>query len=154
MNFLPYENDYKGVQIKYPNDWDILEKSPNPVAIFLSPYKGEKDLVRENLNIVIHSVEFAGLRNYVEKYVERVEKYNAKFTLLEKNFFTHQDLDAANLVFEALNSVIEDTMMRYRVMIVMDVDNIYELTFSAHRKKYDEYIPVIRNMMESFKIIR
>lgn len=153
MNFEIYENKFKGISIKYPRTWEVVERSPNPVVVFLSPVEGESDTIRENLNVILRNLPGMPFEEYLKKSMEGVSNNSENFKLIDNKIFNYHGVDAAEITFEALNSVDKKTMMKYHVFTTKVGHIAYDITYSAQLEQYETYLPLIKEMIDSFDII-
>ena len=160
-NFLTYTDFDFGVQIKYPQDWEIEEQGANDASDgagdfvgFYSPLENRLDDYQERLWLSVDDLH--GENMTIEEYTAEVINHDNEtirnFQLLDS------DTDSIILDgYPGYKIVSTQTLDNGRVVKQMEIgtiigDKVFFLTYYAEEDKYEDYLPVIQDMIDSFEI--
>ena len=155
--FLTYENYAYAIRIQYPFDWVILEPSQrgsssvNIIVAFRSPPENSSDTKLENLLIQVGNLPFENipLDQVVSASINNLKQSLIDFELVELNATTLSGNNPAHKVVYT-NREGEDKHKTMQILSIKE-DKAYLLTYSAEERKYSDYLPTIKKMIDSFK---
>ena len=151
MKFLSYNSPKKGIGIKYPEDWKVLEMNISALVAFLSPLEEEVDLFQENFTI---SREFSGLIGKLDEFVDQqlvqLKQAFQYFAIIKRKRIRLSGNDAIQVIYSAITKGIEIQILQVYCLIKIDV---YMITFTAQASKYPNYKQIVKKMLKSFFVI-
>jgi serine/threonine-protein kinase len=152
-SYLIYENPADKINITYPSNWQKIEYPPGAmgygvghriIANFLAPLSSS-DNWRGSMTIQISS----------QSDVKNIIPQNATATITKLGDHRAFKLEYASNERMYLNSNLSKfNTINLKIMQVWTTmgDNTYLLTYSAEASKYQQYLPVIQRMLNSFKV--
>jgi hypothetical protein len=155
-----YENPIYGIRIQYPSDWEKLEfiqgrSGFNIIVIFRSPPENTSDAKLENLVIQVGNLpsENVSLAEVVSANINSLKQSLIDFELNESTTITIAG--GGNPAHKIVYTEREENNELSKVMQVLMIksDKIYLITYIAEQRKYDNYLPTIQNMIDSFEFI-
>jgi glucose/arabinose dehydrogenase len=150
--FLWYENEDEGIRMKYPSDWRVSESdlSKQDIVKFFSP---ETTFV-DNSTLSVASV-FVKIRpsDIGLDSVARAQQEDTAETRNLDMFLT----DVSNL--PGYEKVFYDYSDRDRTLKILSVftnkdEQLYTINFAADPTRYDDYLPLAREMINSFQFTK
>ncbi len=147
-----YKNDEFGMQISYPQEWSVTEEvEGGAVVMFLAPQQTALDIFQENVNIAVADISHNPMT--LGKYTRTVVKQtmlvfkNAKMIVSQDTKLA--GLKARQFIYELPGSDGRVTMMHVWTL----KDNVaYTVTYTSVSDDYEEYLPLVKKMIKSFKI--
>jgi hypothetical protein len=161
LDFFTYEDSEYGTQIGYPREWEIDEEGADDpsdgagdLAGFYSPLENRLDDYRERLWLSVDTLQDRNMT--VEEY--RTEVINNKNSTLRD--FNLLDSDTESIVLSgypayrvvSTQSVDEDRIVKQMETGTLVGDRVYYLIYYAEEDKYEDYLPIIQDMIDSFEI--
>jgi hypothetical protein len=152
-SYLIYENPADNITITYPYNWQKIEYPPGAmnygvghriIANFLAPLSSS-DNWRGSMTVQISSQ--SDLKNIIPQ--------NATATVTKLGDHRAFKLEYTSNEIMYLNSNLSKfNTINLKIMQVWTTigDNTYLLTYSADASKYQQYLPVIQRMLNSFKV--
>jgi plastocyanin len=157
-NYLRYDNTSYGISIQYPSDWTFGHYDFDPydtfvfVVTFEAPFENSSDQYAEKVDVAIDMTGQPGnLHEYLD-YVIDSYKGKSDFHVYESHTnITLGGHPAYTVVFRSLDNM---TFVKHRTLEVGTIigDIVYYLTYDAEQSKYDDYLPTVQKMIESFKV--
>lgn len=160
-DFLTYENATLGISIQYPSSW--LKGEEESGLMFVSPpdeNNFEASSVILDLKILnwsLFSLSPSGqlsLGDYVNSTIQDWIALNS--TIIESNSTTLQTGNDNNTVHKIVLSTQDEedglTFHQMHIYAVRD-SKLYQIIYSGEVGKYSIYLPVVENMIDSFKTI-
>jgi len=139
-------------EIQYPTNWDVDTSKLMGSSFFLfSPVIDEKDLFRENINLLVQ--DLTGYDVNLDQYVELSEG-QVKTMVTESKIISSERKEKDNqeyqhFIYSGKEEVYDLRFEQYYWLI----DNkAYILTFTCDISKFEEYQKVSTRILESFKI--
>ncbi|MFH1538463.1 MAG: PsbP-related protein [bacterium] len=150
--FLMYDSSAYGIRIKYPSNWTKTEQVMGSVAAFLSPQETASDIFQENLNVIVQdlSTQPMTLEEFTELSVGQVKQFITDAKILDSNATTLDGNSAHEVVYTGKQGQYNLKFMQ--VWAIKD-NTAYILTYTAEIKKYNNYLNLAQEMMNSFEII-
>lgn len=152
VNYLVYENADYNVSIKYPEGWFLKENlMATIVAAFFSPLEDENDKFLDNFNLTVQdlSAKPMNMDEYTKLSIKQLKLYITDFKIKTRKKTKLADCEAEDMVFTGRQGQVK---LKFKA-IWMIKDNIaYVITFGAEEKKYEEYLKIIDEAIESFEI--
>ncbi len=157
-NFLTYESLPYGFKIQYPSDWErtefsgeVEEANRKIIVNFLSPLEGQSDTFREYFIIERGSLEShngSTLQSSVNAYITSLKSL-PNFKLVESNMISFTQSLAQKFVYTYSNPEVGVT--KTMDILIIKNNKLYVLSFNSDAVKYDNYLPTIQQMLDSFR---
>jgi hypothetical protein len=150
QNFLPYENFSLGIRMKYPADWLKQDRAGIPLVGFFSPPEGPMDFFRENVTMSIDELPpGTTLQEYVDNSLAETRKVMPNLDVLAS-----QDAQLSNLpAFEMLFTWSPGPVLfQCKLISTVSGNRSYTLNYTAETSKFDKFLGVAQEMMDSFEI--
>jgi eukaryotic-like serine/threonine-protein kinase len=171
-NLIPYANPTNGIQIQYPSDWKLVERSDtgyhmlNVIVEFLQP--NQSSYYNQDISASHNSLRLS-IEDY-STFEEQQDSSSQDNQLL--NIGNHRigsigiscpsfdiksynrnaslaGLQAYQISFDY--SYLDNNKMAMEIWTVKD-DKVYIIDFVANENVYDITFPVVQKMIESFEI--
>jgi hypothetical protein len=156
-NFLTYDSPIYGFKIQYPSDWEKIEFSGveegnrKIIVNFVSPLGGPSDTFREYFIIERGSLEAhngSTPQSSVNAYITSLKSL-PNFKLIESNMISFAQSVAQKFVYTYSNPEVGVT--KTMDILIIKNDKLYVLSFNSDAVKYDNYLPTIQQMLNSFR---
>jgi 4-amino-4-deoxy-L-arabinose transferase-like glycosyltransferase len=161
-NFKTFENSMYEIRIQYPPNWEIdthqgSEGENIVYAIdFNSPYENDSDRLSDSFTINIEKISAKNME--LDKYAKSViNYYRESFNLIESNInSTLAGYPAYGLTYTLVYHRFgeNDINIKAREIGTIVGNRVYYITYFAEATKYDNYLPIIQKMIDSFKITK
>jgi hypothetical protein len=153
-DFTTYENPTYGINMLYPSDWT---QSVNPlqsytdVVAFYSPFQNFTDNLPSEVTLSVRTYSGnVSLNDYTEFALASLEQQSVRFN--EYNVSQLAGNTAYSILFSppvSVNVPISSSGM----MVWTALDNkIYQIIFNAEKSKFDDQLPLVRQMIDSLQI--
>ena len=163
-----YKNETYGITVQYPSDWrridwrsllDFLsfyDVNPNDnfteVAQFYSRYEGSSDKYAEGIDIAVQNL--TQKPNSLSEYSDQALKYYKQysdFQLVESSVedLYLSDTPAYRLVFTFVSDAFN---LKWMEIGTIKHNKLYRVIFFAENETYDEYLPIVQQIINSFEI--
>ncbi len=153
MRFLKYVNTSIGIRIKYPSNWEVKEAEKIIRISFFSPLVGPSDRYKENLIITIpsYSEHSKSLKKYTKYTFNQLPLHIKKFKIIEPVLACKlANLPAKKLVFTGKLRRLKLQMMQ---IWTVKKDRAFVIMFTSEITKYNKFLEIINEMIESFEIL-
>ncbi|HEY7571090.1 MAG TPA: PsbP-related protein [Nitrososphaeraceae archaeon] len=164
-----YTNDQYKFKISFPTNWDKIEFTPGItegsrqiIVTFLSPLENPSDSFREYLTVEIASfspvttVDKAKMIQYAKNQLDGNRKSLKGFQLLaQSDQSNNTELEMGNTgCYKMLYNYIDATIGKISVFDIYCTKDskIYFLSFQSDSSKYSLYLPVLKQIINSFKL--
>ncbi len=150
LEFTTYENTDYGITIQYPSNW--IKSQPKGLAVgFTSPAEGRSDEYYERLAIAaVESAEQLSLDDSFKQLLSSFTTTVSSFKQLEAESAT---LDGHHAKYVLGTGILEGGVKVKTYFVGTMVDNrFYFLAFIGEDKKYSQYAPILKRMIDSFEI--
>lgn len=149
-----YENPSVGLRIKYPKDWDVKQGVEGTLVTFLSPFEGDWDVFRENVNIDVRDLNearHANLRLFSSSAIRQMKAMFPDIIILESSPIRVAFREGHRFVYLAENALPGLDLMSLYVWTISR-RNAYILTYSADADSYEDFLETVEEMIESLSI--
>lgn len=148
--YLWYNDEDEGIRIKYPSDWEISQsESINEIVKFFTPTSVRTDNGTKpaaGIFVLINPVGDRGLDDLAEaEQRDTRDKRNLGITLTSMS-----NLPAYESTFYDYSD--NRTLKKLSVFSIMD-DRIYRIDFATDPSRYDDYLPLAKEVISSFQFI-
>jgi hypothetical protein len=145
--FVTCELPAYGIKIEYPSYWFKCERglSPPIVVGFRSPKEHPSDTFSETVVIALVNAQNMKLEQFMEANIIDFKNKRRDFLIVESVENVLAGQDAQKIVYDSNEK---------RIMIVatMREEKVYEIIYIAEPTKYDNYLPIVQKMIDSFEI--
>ena len=150
-----YENPDFGLKIQYPSDWEVKE-NPNEYVVvgFTSPLESQSDVWKDYFVVSVEGISGISLDEYVESSLNSLESVNLQYGLETKDIKSEPTViseNAARKITYTLEGEGSPKLSEDR-FITKKGDFAYSITFTVEFEKYDQYLPVIQDVIDSIEI--
>jgi eukaryotic-like serine/threonine-protein kinase len=150
-----YTNSSYGISIRYPKDWTKSEEpyqltSAKVLVMFEAPGNGTTpDKLRANLDIVVQDLPKGTTLNELSQAGINSLQQLPAFNLLELTSATLSSNPASRLIYTAK---IYSYNNKYLLVSTIKNDRAYVLNYTADVEQYPDYLGIIQQMIDSFRI--
>jgi hypothetical protein len=145
--FVTCELPAYGIKIEYPSDWFKCEQGLSPPIVigFRSPKEHPSDTFSETVAIALVNAQNMKLEQFMEANIIDFKNKRRDFLIVESVQTVLAGQDAQKIVYDSNEK---------RIMIVatMREEKVYEIIYIAEPTKYDNYLPIVQKMIDSFEI--
>ncbi len=148
-----YRSSPVGVEIEYPDFWEIAEDKTNKTVAFATPSEGYGDEYRDNVSICSYELDSTNemaYDNFVTKFIEDLPKTIVGYNLVSEGEYAVGEYDAYRVVYEGTT---DDGALRNSHTLVNGGSRVYVYTFSAEPKSYDYFNANSEIMISTFKVV-
>jgi len=149
--FLTYEDQFHGVIIQYPVDWEVTEEGQPVDVVFSSPAGDSSPQYRENVNIGIDYVP-AGitLDEYTQLNIDALSNQpNVQVSESSDSTITLSGKPANKL---DMSKTLQGLEIKAMLVFVVENNRAYVVTYDALVETYDQYLSVAEQMIASVEI--
>jgi hypothetical protein len=147
QQFQNYQSPTLGVSIQYPSDWKLLEES-NDKLRFIK----QEGFVTADLNVEDIDQSDATLPEYANTRVNELRTQRPDFQLLSfEPTMISNDIPAQKVVYTFDREEDGKTNKVTRIWSINE-GKIYTLAYIAESSQYDQYLPTLQKMVDSFHI--
>ena len=153
QDFLTYENPTHGIKINYPGGWEkVEEQSELNIVAFYSPPEDEEDTFSERLSVDVDELLFKMKpEDYIDDVIVNFKEIFTDFMIVESVGITLAGNPAHKLIFTTKG--ISDLDVKVMFVVTIFEKKAYLILFYAEQQKYDDYLPVAQNMIDSFEML-
>jgi len=141
-------------KISYPGDWSKTKNGYMNTELFIfSQADSDSDNFRENVNLIIQNLH--GLNMTMDKFVEISEQQvktmftDAKIIVSER--LKNNNIPYHRLVYQARQGKFQLKFVQYFFIFKQKA---FILTFTSEKAQFDNYYPVAKKILNSFRIKR
>ncbi len=151
--YLLYRSSPIGVEIEYPDFWEIAEDKQNRTVAFATPNEGFADKYRDNVSVVCQQLEENEMAfdNYVTGYINQLPKSIEGYNKISEQEMTVGTCRAYRIVYEGTTT---DGNLRLQHTFVESGKYVYVYTFIAEPASYDYFAKNSDIMLSTFKPLR
>jgi hypothetical protein len=159
VNFSTFEDPSYGISIRHPSDWNIEDEDTDSdgtidIIGFLSPLEDRFDTYRERLWLSLDTLPDPkiSLGDYSNEVIRHNSDRQQDFRLLDN------DTDSTILAgYPAYRHISEWTLDDEKTIKQMEIgtkiaNKVYYLDYYAEQDKYNSFLPIIQEMINSFDI--
>jgi hypothetical protein len=139
--------------IQYPSNWDLNESGQMGTSFILfSPLESEKDIFKENVNLIIQDVSAydINLDQYTEMSEGQIKKMVSNSNLISSDRVKIDNNEYHKLLYTGDQGVFHLKFEQYYWLIS---GKAYVLTLTTELSKYDDFVQVGEKILNSFKIV-
>ena len=154
VEFVPYESLVPGVVIQRPSHWKLLQD--NTSATFYSPKVSKWDSVEEYIRISTVNSSKLPLPKIINQTIAHYKQDFTNFLVLENlsnsriNTTLGNTSSASKLTFGYNDT--HDSFMVTKIWFAYN-NKDYQITYFAEDGKYNNYLPTIEKILDSFRIL-
>lgn len=136
--YLVYRSSPVGVQIEYPDFWEMAEDKKTHTVAFAAPSEGYGDGYRDNVSICVSDLGERDMAfdNYVKSYTEKLPSTIKGYTLVSQGMYALEGYEAYRIVYEGET---EDGLLRLQQTFIKNGKYMYIYSFIAEPKSYDYF---------------
>ena len=149
--FYTYENTEKGISIEYPDTWNKYENPPQVpgvLALFSSP--SDEPTKTGNLMISVIVNDSMTMDWFKQAHIENLSILLTDLNIIYEDSATLSGLPAYKIIFTFTQDLY--TWRQLEIWIIKD-NTLYLLVHQADQANHNEFIDIIDQMIESFKIV-
>ena len=149
-----YRSSPVGVEIEYPDFWEVVDNKDEKSVAFAPPLEGYGDGYRDNVTIL--SEKLSGdaeseFHNYVTKYVEALPSSIAGYNLVEEGEYKVGDYpDTYRIVYEGTT---DEGPLRLAQTFIRNGKRMYIFSFIAEPGSYDYFNRNVEIMLSTFNAL-
>ncbi|ELS04056.1 serine/threonine protein kinase [Xenococcus sp. PCC 7305] len=145
---LTYESLDHGIQMAYPNDWD-LEKTEDffgPIARF-SPRNNQGESTPVLVTIEVQDItDDTSLDEYTTSTIADILKYLPEAKIISSQPITLGTKSAHQVIYTGKNRG-QDFFSKYLRVWLVDSKHVYDITYNAAKDKYPGFIETVEKTM-------
>ena len=148
-----YRSSPVGVEIEYPDFWDMAENKTDKTVAFVTPSEGYSDTYRDNVSICSYKLddEEMAFDNFVIEYIDQLPSTISGYTLVsEGNYPVSEYSDSYRIVYEGST---EEGQLRLQQTFINNGNYVYVYSFIAEPKSYDYFNANSEVMLTTFKAL-
>ena len=148
-NFIIYKNPIYGIKIQYPSDWKKIEYYNTPLTVdgsnlvvnFLAPLANDSEHWRAHLMIQVLK------QNQAKKLIPQ-----SQITIGDRHGF--KSLHNTGMQIFNIDRNTESTLQIKTMDVWVNGSNgdTYLLTYKAVVAQYEDYVPTVQKMIDSFRV--
>ena len=145
--FTTYKSDEKSLSVEYPNDWQITENANN--VTFKSPPESSSDRFQEAFRVLKVPYK-SSLSALTDNIVGDAKANLPSFQIINSTDTILGGIPANSLVYTYTDNRV-GTLQEMVVLTIKD-DSAYIIGFIAELPKYNYYLPVLQEMINSIEL--
>lgn len=148
-----YRSSPVGIEIEYPDFWEVAEDKKEKTVAFATPSEGYGDTYRDNVTVCSYKLEEnndMAFDNYVTKYIESLPSTISGYNLVSEGEYTVGEYDAYRVVYEGDT---DDGALRLQQTFIKSGNYVYIYSFIAEPKSYDYFNNNSEIMISTFKAL-
>jgi hypothetical protein len=144
-----YASPTLGIKIWYPRDWQVIEGTG---VSFLSRVENKQDTFREAIRISASSSQGKSLSEIINGVVNYYKTTLSNFNLIKSD----SNVTVANNPAHRLTYTFSDKVggMRAIDIGIEKGESNYIIQYIAQENHFDNYMPLVQKMIDSFEIIK
>ncbi len=147
-----YRSSPVGIQIEYPDFWEVKDSKKERSVAFVTPSVGIADKYRDNVTICAYdlSKDELAFDSYVRDYVAELPKTINGYNLVSEGEYTVAEYDAYRIVYEGETN---DGVLRIAHTFIKNKNVVFVYSFIAEPADYDYFNQNSEVMLSTFKAI-
>ena len=153
ISFSLYENPDRGFRVEYPEAWSKQSRDDFFATgiTFFSPLEGDSDNFKEQVSVLVENLPSdIDLEQYTEDSIAEVKKLSDPNVREAKNVNLGKS-EGRQIIY--VGEVSGNTVQRMQTWSIED-SRVYIVTYTAKPDSYDNYLPTVEKMMESFETLK
>ena len=137
--YLVYRSSPIGVQIEYPDFWEMAEDKKNGTVAFVTPSEGYSDEYRDNVTVCTYKLDKKdemAYDNYVTSYISALPSTIDGYNLVTEGDFPVGEHRGYRIVYEGNTN---DGTLRLQQTFIESGKYVYIYSFIAEPKNYDYF---------------
>ena len=156
MNFLPYVNSTFGIKLQYPSSWDKEENgtrqdTETDVVTFSPPAMNSNASLDVTINDISDEKDIA-LAKYASDGISDLKQSLKSFKLV--GLTTNNVLSGLPAYKSIYTYAYQNTIFKDMEIGAIKDNKVYILTYEAGINEYNNYLPIIQKMIDSFGITK
>jgi hypothetical protein len=144
-----YTNKDKGYSIVFPKNWEMKEKFMGLDVFALSPLEGDKDLFRENVNIITEDLtKPMSLDDYYSMGLVNLKTLLTDFKEVESGNIDVNGIPMKWIVYDHRMGEVKARVLQF---IAVKDRRAYVVTFSAMPDDFAKYRPAFEQIAKTYK---
>lgn len=148
-----YRSSPVGVEIEYPDFWEVVDDKEEKSVAFATPLEGYADTYRDNVTVISYKLteksELA-FDNYVSDYIASLPSDIAGYSLVSEGEYKVDGYKAYRVVYEGETN---EGTLRISHTFIKNGKRVYIYTFIAEPKSYDYFNKNSEVMLSTFKAL-
>ncbi len=148
-----YRSSPVGIEIEYPDFWEVAEDKKEKTVAFATPSEGYGDTYRDNVTVCSYKLSEThdmAFDNYVTKYIESLPSTISGYNLVSEGEYAVGEYDAYRVVYEGDT---DDGALRLSQTFIKSGNYVYIYSFIAEPKSYDYFNNNSEVMISTFKAL-
>ena len=147
-----YINQDFGIQLSYPESYELKEDLMGTVVVFFTEQKNSSDLFQENLNVMVQdlSAQPMTLAEYTDLSREQIKLIVTDSKILSSKKITLAGNPAYEFVYTGKQGQID---LKWKQKYTIIGDTAYLLTYTSEIDEFDNYLDAFNQIFASFKLI-
>lgn len=154
--YLVYRSSPVGVEIEYPDFWEMNDDKKDRTVAFAAPMEGYADQYRDNVSVCSYEIDKnddLAFDKFVTDYIDKLPSTIAGYTLVsEGNYPIESYPDSYRIVYEGTAG--EDGTLRLQQTFINSGGYAYVYSFIAQPQSYDYFNRNSEIMLSTFKALR
>lgn len=151
-SFYTYENTEKGISMEYPATWIKQENPPQAeeILVLFTSQSGEPTKIGSLMISVLDLEDYMDMDWFKQAHIENLSALLTNFTIVYEDSAVLSGLTAYKIVFTFTQYLY--TWRQLEIWTIKD-NTLYLLVHQADQANHNEFINIIDQMIESFKVI-
>lgn len=148
-----YRSSPVGIEIEYPDFWEVAEDKAEKTVAFATPSEGYGDNYRDNVTVCSYPLDSnneMAFDNYVTEYIESLPTTISGYNLVSEGEYSVGDYDAYRVVYEGKT---DDGNLRLCQTFIKSGDYVYIYSFIAEPHSYDYFSANSEIMISTFRAL-
>ena len=142
---LIFDNPNLGFKLEYPSDWTKEES-----LSFISPRLSISDEAPESIAVTTEpNLSNLTLEEYSDSSLSILESQFSNYTLIESSNSTLSGYPAHQIIYTYTLEGVD--LKNLQIWAIAD-DMVYVLTYGGTTKEFDDSLPVIQSMIDTFQV--
>lgn len=152
--YTVYRSSPVGVEIEYPDFWEMAENKNDKTVAFAAPSEGYSDNYRDNVSICSYELnkdDEMAFDNFVTQYIDKLPSTIAGYNLVSEGNYPISDYpDSYRIVYEGDTG---EGSLRLQQTFIKSGNYVYIYSFIAEPKSYDYFNANSEIMLTTFKAL-
>ena len=151
--YTTYDNPNFGITIQYPSDWDFEERDTgfSKGVIFLVPTSPQKYMDKLSIGI-LDAEPNQSVNDLANEVIEFNKKQMTGYQVIESTPLNLNGNNAHKIVYTDNTQLFGDA--KGMLIEIIKADKLYEILYTTKPQRYDELLPIIQEMINSFQITK
>ena len=141
-----------GISFEYPNSWSITDVTSSYMSI--EPIKETYNSYGEKLNyllIMTSPSQNMELLDFASYDINLLKSFQYNVDILESNKTTLDNNKAHNITYTFKDYPNSHTTFQKMLIYINTGIKYYTIEYQAEIDKYDDYLPIVKNIIKSIK---